>query len=382
MNKAKDSIPLFEIYNDELDLELVSKVIKSGSRWAIGKYNTEFEAMLCDYFDVKFATLFNSGTSALHSLLLGYGLGPTDEIIVPSFTFIATANSVRMIGAKPIFADIEESCLGLNPEDVQEKITSKTKAIIPVHYAGSPCKIEELREIADDNKLVLIEDAAESFGAKIGDKKVGTFGDSAMLSFCQNKIITTGEGGAIITNSEELYSKLKKLRSHGRTDSVDYFTSANGFSYDILGYNFRMANILAALGVAQMKKVEKLIALRREKAKIYFNKLEDFNWIKPFIPPENYHSVFQILTIFVMNNYRDDLIDYMKENGISSKIYFEPVHKENYYKQFPEYEDVKLDKTETISRKVLSLPFHPNISLDDINKVVSVIKSFEENLIT
>ncbi|MHA1200521.1 MAG: DegT/DnrJ/EryC1/StrS family aminotransferase, partial [Candidatus Heimdallarchaeaceae archaeon] len=343
-----------------------------------GKYNAKFEKMLSDYFDVKHAALFNSGTSALHASLLAYNIENNEEIIVPSFTFISTANAVKMIGAKPVFADIEEETLGLDPSDVIEKITDKTKAILPVHYAGSPCKIDEIREIAEDHNLLLIEDVAESFGAKIDGRKAGTFGDSSMLSFCQNKIITTGEGGAIITNSDEHFSKLKKIRSHGRTDFVDYFSSANGFSYDILGYNFRLANILAALGVAQMKKVEKLISMRREKANYYTEKLEDVGFVKPFLPPENYFSVFQIFTVFVEEEYRNKLIDHLKKQNIASKIYFEPIHKENYYTQDADYKSVNLPITEQFSRKVLSLPFYPSIPLEQIDSVIGAMKQFEE----
>jgi len=378
MSEDKKPIPLFEIYNDELDVELVTEIIKSGYQWVNGKYNVEFEKMLSDYFDVKHAALFNSGTSALHASLLAYDIKSYEEIIVPSFTFIATANAVKMIGAKPVFADIEEETLGLDPSDVIEKITDKTKAILPVHYAGSPCKIDELKEVAEDHNILIIEDVAESFGAKINGRKAGTFGDSSMLSFCQNKIITTGEGGAIITDSDEHFSKLKKIRSHGRNDNVDYFSSANGFSYDVLGYNFRLSNILAALGVAQMRKVDKLINLRREKANYYIKRLKEVSFVKPFLPPENYFSVFQIFTVFVEEEYRNKLIDYLKKQEIASKIYFEPVHKTNYYTQDADYKFVNLAITEQISRKVLSLPFHPNISLEQIDIVIEKMKQFEE----
>jgi perosamine synthetase len=203
-----------------------------------------------------------------------------------------------------------------------------------------------------------------------------------MLSFCQNKIITTGEGGAIITNSDEHFEKLKKIRSHGRTDNVDYFSSVRGFSYDILGYNFRLANILAALGVAQMKKVDKLINMRREKANYYIERLEEISFVKPFLPPENYSSVFQIFTVFVEEEYRNKLTDYLKKQKIASKIYFEPIHKTNYYKQDVDYKHVNLPITEQFSRKVLSLPFHPGISLEQIDAVIETMKQFEEKFVS
>ena len=226
-------IPLFKIYWDNDDVEAIEQVIKRGSSWACGSEIEEFEKAITDYIGAKYCVTFNSGTSALHAAMLAYGIGPGDEVVVPSFTFIATANAPLFVGAKPVFADVDEETLGLNPQDVKRKITPKTKAIIAVHYGGCPCKIEELRKIADAHKIILIEDAAEAMGAKVSGKMVGTIGHSAILSFCQNKVITTGEGGAVITDDEETYEKLKlleklkRVRSHGREEG-DYFALAKG----------------------------------------------------------------------------------------------------------------------------------------------------------
>jgi dTDP-4-amino-4,6-dideoxygalactose transaminase len=250
------------MYWDQDDIETVNTAIRSGMNWAVGANVTQFENELAAYIGMKYCLTFNSGTSALHSGLIAHGIGNGDEVIVPSFTFIATVNAPKFVGAKPLFADIEESTLGLDPESVIEKINPKTKAIIPVHYGGCPCRIRELREIADDHNLVLIEDAAESFGASINGKMIGSYGDSAMLSFCQNKVITTGEGGALVTDSRDLYEKIKLVRSHGRLETADYFSSSECMDYVTLGYNFRLSNISAALGLAQLRKVEAIIEMR------------------------------------------------------------------------------------------------------------------------
>ena len=247
-------IPLFKIFWDEEDIRAVKGVIKKGAYWTTGPQSKEFEKMIAEYIGTKYAVVFNSGTSALHAAVLAHNIKKGDEAIVPSFTFIATANALLFAGAKPVFADIESKTFGLDPEDVKEKITGKVKAIIPVHYGGSPCLIRELKEIAEDYNLILIEDAAESFGAKIKDKKVGTFGDSAMLSFCQNKVITTGDGGAVVTDSREIYEKLKLIRSHGRLEDTDYFSSWKDVDYVTLGYNYRMSDITAALGISNLKR--------------------------------------------------------------------------------------------------------------------------------
>ena len=215
-------IPLFKIYWDKDDVKAVENAIKRGMSWAIGPEVTQFEQKLADYLKVKYCLTFNSGTSALHAALLAHGIGAGDEVIVPSFTFIATANAPLFVGAKPVFADIEEKTLGLDPADVEKKITPRTKAIIPIHYGGCPCLIEELRDVARRHNLLLIEDAAEALGAGINGKKAGSIGDAGILSFCQTKTMTTGEGGAVTTGSPEIYEKLKLIRSHGRSESSDY----------------------------------------------------------------------------------------------------------------------------------------------------------------
>ena len=225
------NIPLFEIYNDENDVNLISEEIASGKFWAVGSRVSEFEEKIADYIGVKHAVCMNSGTSALHASLMAHGVGKNDEVIVPSYTFIATANCALFVGAKPVFVDIEDETFGLDPSSVESLINKNTKAIIPVHYGGCPCKIKELKDIAEDNDLILIEDAAEAFGASVDGKKVASFGDSNVLSFCQNKIITTGEGGAVVTDSDEIYEKLNLIRSHGRLESSDYFSSSSLFDY-------------------------------------------------------------------------------------------------------------------------------------------------------
>jgi perosamine synthetase len=367
-------IPLFKIYFDETDINNVTEAIKSGQNWAIGANIEKFEHNLSEYIGSKYCSTFNSGTSALHALLMAYGIGKGDEVIVPSFTFIATANSPLFVGAKPVFADIEEETFGLDPQDVMEKITSKTRAIMPIHYGGCPCKIRDLREIADDHNLLLLEDAAESLGAMIGNKKIGTYGDAGMLSFCQNKIISTGEGGAIVTDSKDTFEKLKLIRSHGRLETSDYFSSTDIFDYITLGFNFRMSNITAALGVAQLQKVDNIIKMRRGLAEEYTKKLSKLGDNIRFntIPPD-YSQVYQLFSLRAHK--RDELIQCLANKGIMTKIYFSPIHTTHFYKNVLKYTP-DLPVTHKVSSEILSLPFYPTMPLTDLNFVVNSIEQF------
>src|SRR3989344_4049287 len=210
--------------------------------WTLGPEVEEFEKKLANYVGTDYCVTFNSGTSAGHAALIAIGIKPKEEIIVPSFTFIATANMALMVNAKPKFVDIEEQTLGLDPAQVEQSITKKTRTILPIHYAGLPCKIDEIAIIAKKKKIPLIEDAAESLGARIGNKMVGTFGGISIFSFAGNKTLTTGEGGALTTNSKKLFEKLKLIRSHGRLDKQNYFSSINKSDYVSLGYNWRMSS--------------------------------------------------------------------------------------------------------------------------------------------
>lgn len=372
-------IPLFKTYSDEKDIKAVSEIIKRGTFWAIGPEVEEFEKKLANYMNLKYALAFNSGTSALHTLLLSYDI-KDKEVIVPSFTFIATANSVLLAGGIPVFAEIEEDTFGLDYEDVKNKITTNTKVILPIHYGGFPARdIEKLKTLAQDKNIILIEDNAESYGSKVNDKKTGTFGDSCIISFCQNKIISTGEGGMILTNSEEIYNKAKFLRSHGRVElDKDYFSSIEDNDYATAGYNFRMSSITAALGLSQFEKINELINLRREKSNYLTKKLSNIknvNFLKEF---EKVYNVYQMYTIKLENeNIRNNLQKFLSENEVMSKVYFNPVHLKSLYQKY-NFKKGDLPKTEEISSKILTLPFYPHITYEELDYIYELIKKFFE----
>lgn len=364
-------IPLFRMYWDEDDIAEVNAALRSGMNWALGPQIPAFEKMTADYLGSKHCIAFNSGTSALHAVLLAAGIGKGDEVIVPSFTFIATANAPQFVGAKPVFADIEETSFGLDPADVEAKITKKTKAIIPVHYGGYPCRIRELREIADDYGLLLIEDAAEAFGAETGGKKVGTIGDAAVLSYCQNKIITTGEGGAVVTDDRDLYGKMKLVQSHGRPDTLDYFSTIEVLDYVTLGYNFRISTMIAALGIAQLKKIDTILAMRQADAAYYRSALAEIKGVTVPEEPAGTKPVYQLFSIRAKK--RDALMKHLEKKGIMTKIYFPPVHKTHFYKNVLGY-TCSLPVTDAVSSDIVSLPFFPGISRREMDEVVAAIR--------
>ncbi len=368
-------IPLFKIYWDEEDIAAVNKAIRRGMSWTIGPEIEEFEAELSKYLKIKYCLTFSSGTSALHAVLLACGIGPGDEVIVPSFTFIATANAALFVGAKPVFADIEEKTYSLDPKDVERKITARTKAIIPIHFGGCPCLLNELKDTAHRHNVLLIEDAAEALGASINGVKVGSIGDASILSFCQNKTITTGEGGAVVTNSRDVYEKLKLIRSHGRAESADYFSSTEIMDYITLGYNFRMPTMVAALGLAQLNKLDKLVEIRRRNSERMSDKLSGSNVKIIPTPQEGYHHVYQMYTICVPDGKRDGLMKHLASHGIMSKVFFSPVHKTHFYKNELHY-DCALPVTEKASRQALTLPMYATLSEGEIDTVASHVTEY------
>lgn len=372
-------IPLYKVLVDKDDVRIVSKVIKRGSYWAIGPEIEEFEEQLANYVGTDYCATFNSGTSAGHAALISCDVKTKDEVIVPSFTFISTANWVKMVGAKPRFCDIEEETLGMDPTQIKKNFTKRTKIIMPVHYAGLPCQIKEISAFAKSKKTILIEDAAESIGSSINKKKVGSFGNLGVFSFAGNKVLTTGEGGAITTNSKKIFDKLKLIRSHGRLDRHNYFASITKPNYTSLGYNWRMSSITAAVGLSQLSKIDKLINLRRKKAKYLSLRLEKFKKIKLHKESNATIHTYQLYSIRLSNtNERDHMIQFLAKKGIMSKVFFYPVHLSTFYNKNQNRRNSSLKKTELVSSTILSLPMFPGLKLEEMKYIIDSIGEFFE----
>ena len=377
MNQWK--IPLYRIYTDEEDEKIVSKVIKRGNTWAIGREIEEFENNLQEFVGTKHCVAVNSGTSALHAALLAHGIGNGDEVIVPSFSFISTANSVIFVQAKPIFADIEEQNYGLDPQSISNKITKNTKAVMPIDYSGQSCKIFEIKQVIEDQNILLIEDAAESLGASVKGKKVGSVSDSATFSFTGNKVLTTGEGGAIVTNSDEIYEKLKLIRSHGRVDKTNYFDNPLDPNYIDIGYNWRMPSIIAALGISQLAKFDKIIKMRQEHAQYLNQRLAKHPKIQIPNSSDDYDHIYQMYTIRLENmQMRDSLRDFLLKQRIFCKVYFNPIHLTTYYMSKFGLSTGILPTTEKISEQVLTLPLFPSMSSEEKTLLCDSIDEFFE----
>ncbi len=354
-------ISLYRSYSDELDVSAVTQVIRRGDHWAEGPEVEAFEISIGDYLKVPGVLVCNSGTSALHMALMACGVKHFHEVIVPSFTFIATVNAVRFVGARPVFADIEPETLGLDPKDVEAKITDKTKAIIAVHFGGQPCQIKELRRIATKHSLRLIEDAAEAFGAVVDGIPIGRWGDVGCFSFCANKIITTGEGGAMVTADKYLYDRARYVRSHGRANGG--VNSNETEIYVTLGYNWRMSSMTAALGLAQIDKADRLIKTRRQIAEWYRLQIPDV---------AGKESVYQLYTT-TCGAKRDAVMLHLTETGIGCKVYFRPVHLTQFY-QRDIWQPVSLPVTERISKEVLSLPMYVGMTQEQVEHVCCKVK--------
>ena len=374
----KRKIPLYKIFTDGDDNKAVNKVLQRGMDWAIGHEIAEFEKKIANYIGTKYCVAFNSGTSAGHAALLAININ-SGEVIVPSFTFVSTANWPLMVNAKPKFVDIEEENFGLSPERVKVEITKNTKAIIPIHYGGRPCKIIEINRIARNKKITLIEDCAESFGAKIKGVSVGTFGQMSIFSFAPNKILTTGEGGVICTDSRKIFEKLQLIRSHGRKVNENYFKTSQLPDYISIGYNWRMSSMTAALGLSQFDKLDRIIQLRRKHARFYVLKLKKINEIKLPDEPKDHLHVYQLFTIQLKNNLiRNELQKFLASRGIMTKVFFEPIHLSKFYRKSG-FGKKSLPNTEKISQTVLSLPIFPGLKSEEIRHICDSIKEFFQN---
>jgi len=342
------------------EINAVINVLNSGIL-AQGQVVKEFEERFADYIKTKYAIATSSGTTALHTALLAHDIGRNNEVITTPFSFVATSNSILAVGAKPVFVDIEKDTFNINPDLIQEKITKKTKAILPVSLYGHPCNMEEIMKIAEENNLIVIEDCSQSHGSEINGKKSGSFATSC-FSFYPTKNITTSEGGIITTNDNKIAEKSRMIINHG---------SKVRYQHEILGYNFRMTNIAAAIGIEQLKKLDYFNKKRIENADYLIKNLKDTNIILPKTKP-GYKHVFHQFTIIVEN--RDEILKKLYENEIKADVYYPlPIPEQPYYKKL-KYSSNGLNIVNEVCKKVLSIPVHPSLTKEELDYIIKVLK--------
>lgn len=345
----------------------MTKCIRTGWVSSLGKYIDEFEEKFSRYCGVSYGVSSNSGTSALHLALASLGIGKNDEVIIPAFTMISTANAVSYQGAKPVLVDSQRDTFNIDPTKIEEKITQKTRAIIAVHIYGHPADMDEILKISKKHGLYVIEDAAEAHGAEYKGRRVGGLGDVGCFSFYGNKIITTGEGGMVITNNRKIKERLIYLRDLA-------FSKDRHFWHCHLGFNYRMSNLQAAVGLAQLERIEELIRIKRRNAKIYHALLKDINGITLPIEESYARNVYWMYAILIEDDFgisRDKLRQRLAQKGIETRNFFIPIHLQPIYSKickghFPIAEE--------ICKRGLYLPSAPNLKKDEIEFIAKSIK--------
>ena len=375
---SKIKFPAYEPWISKDDKKIVDKAL-SQSMLTLGPQLEKFESDFCKYSNSKYAIAVSNCTAALHLSLMALGIKKNDEVIIPDLTFVADANAILACNAKPIITDINKENFFLSISNIKKNITKKTKAIIPVHIYGQVCNIDEILDVAKDNNLKVIEDCAHAVGTFHKSKHVGTLGSTGCFSFYPTKNITTAEGGMVITNSKQIAEKVRQLRSHGMTKSLqNRYSSEYPWIFDILqpGYNYRLDEIRAALGITQLKRIKKINDLRKKASTYYHKNLQNIpGIILPDMVNNRTHS-YHLYTIRVTNPYklsRNQLFKKLKNNGIRTTVYWMPIHKYTAYQKFAKKSNVI--NTTKIYDEILALPLFPNISKIHQDSVIKVIKS-------
>lgn len=371
-------IVLSDIDLGEEEIEAVTGVLRS--KWlSMGPVTRQFEEEFARYLGADQALALANGTAALHIACLALGIGPADEVIVPSLTFVATANAVLYCGATPVFADItSRDNFNISPEDILRKITGKTKAIITVHYGGYPCDMEAITRIAADHGLKIIEDAAHAPGAEYRGRKLGTIGDIGCFSFFANKNMAAAEGGMIVTNDPLLAEKIRIIRSHGMTALTWDRHRGHAYSYDVveLGYNYRINEIASALGLVQLKKLDRNNEKRKRLTEKYRQGLKNIPSISLPLQDCREKPSFHIFPVILPAAMaRERFMEELKKRGIQTSIHYPPVHLFSFYQKAFGLKEGMLPKTEFVGRHVLTLPLHPLLEEKDVEFVTSQLTS-------
>ena len=357
----------------EEELKAVGEVFKTA--WlGMGSVTKEFEDSVAEFLGAKNVVAVNTGTNALHLAFDAAGLGPGDEVIVPSLTYVATIQAITSTGATPVFCDVEEDTLNIDVEDAGKRITDKTKAIVPVHYRGLPCDMDRLLALAKKHSLRVIEDAAHAFGSYYKGKKIGSFGDLTCFSFDPIKNITCGEGGAVITHDIQTLELLQRKRILGiDKDTWSRYRNERSWFYDVTtqGYRYHMSNINAAIGLVQLKKFKKMNDRKVLISKKYDQEFSGLKRVK--LLKTDYEGIGLFMYILRILEDREDLMEFLKKKGIGSGIHYIPSHVFTFYKK----DGLELPVTEMLYKQILTLPLFPDMTEEQANQVISAIKEWD-----
>lgn len=355
-------IPVYKPYIKGNEKKYISDCIDTTWISSRGNYINRFEKYFSDYLNINHATSVTNGTAALHLALCVLGIKAGDEVIVPTLTYIASVNAIQYIGATPVFVDSEEEFWNIDVDKIEEKISTKTKAILAVHLYGASCEMSALSKICKEHNLFLIEDAAEAFGTKYAGKYAGSFGDISTFSFFGNKTITTGEGGMLVSKNKELIERAAYLKSQAVSSLQEYW-------HDDVGYNYRMTNISAAIGVAQLEQADKILQLKKKIAMWYKYNLEGTNIV--FQPDvDNRVNSYWMISVLVESEALRDLVrTKLLSNNIETRPFFFPAHVMPVFKENNRY-----PIAESISKRGISLPSYPGLSKKEVLYVCNIIK--------
>ncbi len=362
----------------EKEIEAVCSVLGS-SDLSLGPKVTEFEQAFAKYIGTKRAVAVNSGTSGLFLCLLALGIGPEDEVITTPFTFISSATCIMMVGAKPVFADIDPTSLNIDPAKIESKITNKTKAILPVEVFGNPAGFDKVCEIAKKHNLKVLEDSCEALGSALNGKKAGTFGQMGVFGFYPNKQMTTGEGGMILTDDDELADMCVSLRNQGRSKEGGWL------GHERLGYNFRLSDINCALGIVQLSRIDEIKAKRRQVAKWYQEMLGSEDRLIVPAEPDGCDMSWFVFVVQLADGFgleqRDRILQAMQSREIQVSNYFPPVHLQPFMAEQFGYKKGDFPITESVCERTIALPFYNNLSKDEVAIVCKNLKeALDESL--
>jgi perosamine synthetase len=361
------TIPIYKPDLSGNEREYVNQCLDSTWISSKGSYIEKFELGFADFTNIKYAVSVSNGTVALHVALLALDIGPGDEVIVPTLTYIASVNAITYVGATPVFVDSLEDTWQMDPNDVAKKVSDKTKAIMVVHLYGHPCDMDSIAKIAKDNGLKIVEDCAEAIGSKYKNTHVGSVGDVATFSFFGNKTITTGEGGMVLTNDKAVADKARRLKGQGLAEGREYW-------HDIIGYNYRLTNICAALGVAQLEKIDSFLKAKLEVANSYMDLLDKTN-VRFHKEADGVAHSYWMCSILVNDPIkREPLRKRLADVGVETRPLFFPIH------TMPMYlSDSAYPIANDLSARGLNLPSWPGLEVNDIKLITSTINEFTES---